>query len=64
MRRDAKFMEDRAFKKSREMPAEGQSLDVPLVQEKQGQQGGQTLESSTVTSTNISSEGGNTNSSQ
>lgn len=31
VRRDVKFMEDRAFKKSREMPSEEQSKDEPLV---------------------------------
>ena len=30
--RDVKFMEDRAFRKSQEMPSEGQSKDDPLVQ--------------------------------
>lgn len=33
VRRDAKFMEDRAFREPREMPTEGQSVDVPLVQQ-------------------------------
>lgn len=31
VRRDAKFMEDIAFRKARAMPAEEQSIDVPLV---------------------------------
>lgn len=31
-RRDLKFMEDRAFRKSREMPSEEQSKEEPLVQ--------------------------------
>jgi len=60
-------MEDRAFRKSREMPAEDQSGDVLLVQEKQGQQGQvgkHTPGSSTITSTSISSEGGNADASQ
>jgi len=50
------------------MPAEDQSGDVLLVQEKQGQQDGQAGEhtpgSSTITSTSISSEGGNADASQ
>jgi len=40
IRQDAKFMEDRAFRKSREMPTKGQSKEVPLVQQQQGLQGG------------------------
>jgi len=68
VRQDAKFMENRAFKKFREMPAEDQSGDVLLVQEKQGKQEGQAGEhtpgSSTITSTSISLEGGNADASQ
>jgi len=68
VRRDAKFTEDRAFRKPREMLAKDQSGDVLLVKEKQGQQEGQAREhtpgSSTITSTSISSEGGNADSSQ
>ena len=36
IRRDVKFMEDRAFQKSRDMPVEDQTAKVPLVQEQQG----------------------------
>jgi len=52
-------MEDRAFRKSQDMPAEDQAVYVLLVQQQQGQQGGQaggqTSESSTMTSASISS---------
>lgn len=41
VRRDVKFMEDRAFERSREMPTRDESADVPLVQQQQGQQVGQ-----------------------
>ena len=41
VRRDEKFMEDRAFRKSCEMPAEDQSKDVSLVEDQQGQLEGQ-----------------------
>lgn len=58
VRRDVKFMEDRAFRRSREMPAGDQSSDVLLVQQQQGPQveqaGGQSHDSSRVTSINIS----------
>ena len=42
IRRDVKFMEDRAFQKSRDMPAEDQTAKVPLIQEQQGHQEEQT----------------------
>lgn len=49
-------MDDRAFKKSREMPTKDQSADVPLAQQEQGGQvSKQTPGSSTVTSNSISS---------
>lgn len=59
VRQNANFMEDRAFRKSQDMPAEDQAVYVLLVQQQQGQQGGQaggqTSESSTMTSASISS---------
>ena len=58
-------MEDRAFRKSREMPPGEKFEDVPLVQQQRGEEpaGRQTSGSSTVTSTSISSGEKNPNSS-
>ena len=50
-------MEDKAFKKSQEMPPGERSEDVPLVQQHQGEDpaDGQPSGSSTMTNTSISS---------
>eukprot|EP00253_Pinus_taeda_P019703 PITA_19703 len=68
VKRDVKFMEDRAFRRSQEMPAGDQSSNVPLVQQQQGpqveQEGEQSQDSSTVTNTCISSGAGDPGSSQ
>ena len=55
IRRDVKFMEDRAFQKSRDMPTKDQTAEVPLVQEQQGHQEEQTERQTLVpsTSTNV-----------
>jgi len=55
VRQDAKFMEDKAFRKSREMPFEEQDEDTPLVQQKGSDLAGrQSSGSNMVTSTSIS----------
>ena len=55
VRRDANFTEDRAFRKSHEMPFEEQDEDAPIVQQQGSNLAGrQAYDSSTVTSTSIS----------
>ena len=58
IRRDVKFMEDRAFQKSHDMPAEDQTAEVLLVQEQQGHQEEQTKRQTLVPSigTNVFTE--------
>lgn len=58
VRKDVKFVEDRAFRRVREMPVGDRSTEVPLVQrqgQRVGQAGEQSQGSSTVTNTSISS---------
>ena len=56
VRQDVKFIKDRAFGKSREMPFEENSEDVPLVQQQEADLAERWVSSSsTVTSISISS---------